>query len=354
MKKIISLLSCLILVFSLTFASGCIRNVDHSYAPVSKVILFIGDGMGPNHVANAELYYDEQMHFSGFPTKSLVDTNSLSGTTDSAAAGTAMACGVRVVNGLIAMDGTGKELTSIVELAKRDRYGAGVVTSDEVTGATPAAFSAHSPSRSNESGILFSQRESEIDLVLGGGGYSRYEDTFKKHGFTYVEEFDDLNVKKRRIFASFSDVVPSNPTNDEPTLTQLTEFAINFMERNFPGGYFLMIEGAKIDKASHSNDMQTMLENMKDFNDSVKLADSMLTEDYAIIVTADHETGKLQLAQEKEQLTNGLFKSGGHTNTKVGIYFKSTLSTVPEILLQETILNTDIFALCNYLLAIKN
>jgi alkaline phosphatase len=127
------------------------------------------------------------------------------------------------------------------------------------------------------------------------------------------------------------------------------------MEANYPTGYFLMIEGAKIDKASHSNDIATMMKNQVDFSNAVKAVDEKLQSKeggYSILVTADHETGGLQKANAKGEITNDLYTTTDHTSTKVPLYFKSTLNTTPTILSQELILNTDIFAICKELLAI--
>lgn len=365
MKKLFFKIITFVLIISAVFAFvACNENtddnkdntpVDHSNAPTSKVILFIGDGMGPNHVDNTELFYGESMYFSGFTTKTKVDTNSLSGLTDSAAAATAMATGQRVKNEIIALDGK-NPIVSITELAKADRYGAGVVTSDEITGATPSGFSAHAKSRSNSAEILLSQKDAQLDLLLGAGSYSSvYSGLFAEKGWTWAEKYSDLGLDNKRYVAAFNDVNYENGTDEIPTLTQLATYAIDYMEKNHPEGYFLMIEGAKIDKRSHSNDVYGMMKNMLDFNSAIKAVDqklSSLGDDYSIIVTADHETGGIKKANTKEEVNNDLYTTTNHTATNVNLYFKSTLTTIPEQINKELILNTDIFLLCKYLLAI--
>lgn len=351
LRRIFSLVTATCAIFAISSCQG-----SHKDAPTPKVVLFIGDGMGLNHVYNAELYYEETMYFSGFETQTLVDTNSLSGTTDSAASATAMATGQRVRNNYVATDGV-NDLTSITELAKKSRYGAGVVTSDDITGATPAGFSAHATTRKDEETILITQAKSKLDLLLGAGSYSPLtESQFQSNGWNLVKNFDELTLKRKPIVSNFTSVVPSSPTNETPTLTQLAEFSIEYMEKNYSNGYFLMIEGAKIDKASHSNDIDVMLENLYDFNSAIKLVDEMLKatgDEYTIIVTADHETGALDKAESKLDISDYLYNSPNHSNANVGLYFRSTLETVPEILNEDLILNTDIFHLCKYLLAIK-
>ena len=266
-----------------------------------------------------------------------------------------MATGQRVENGYLAISGS-NNLTSITELAKEAEYGTGVVTSDDITGATPAGFSAHANSRDNTKDILLSQKESKLDLLLGEGNHSLYKSQFEANGWAWVKNFSELTTESKRYVSLFNEVVPQNPTDVTPTLTQLACFAIDYMEANYPTGYFLMIEGAKIDKASHSNDIQTMLDNMADFNNAVKAVDEKLAKvegGYSIIVTADHETGDLQKAESKDKITAGLYRSAKHTAKEVGLYFRSTLDFAPSFLNNEVILNTNVFLLCKYLLAIE-
>ena len=358
-KIFLKILTLVLVVCTIAIFTGCTKDDEiptHDDALTSKVVLFIGDGMGPNHIYNTELYYEESMYFSSFSVKTTVDTNSLSGLTDSAAAATAMATGVRVKNEKIAIDGS-TAIVSITELAKRDQYGAGVITSDEITGATPSGFSAHAKSRNNSAEILLSQKDSSIDLLLGAGSYSSsYEGLFQEKGWNWVKTYDQLSTEKKRFVATFENVGCENGTSSEPTLTELASFAIDYMEANYPTGYFLMIEGAKIDKESSNGNVTEMMKNQLDFSNAVKTVDQKLSATgsaYSLIVTADHETGGLQKANSKAEITDDLYTTTNHTDTKVNLYFKSTLTTAPSILGGESILNTDIFLLCKELLAIK-
>ena len=364
MKNRLSLkiIAIILIISALFLFTACENKQDPSVPPshdnalTSKVVLFIGDGMGPNHVYNTELYTGASLYFSSFTTKTEVDTNSASGLTDSAAAATAMATGVKVKNGTLALDSSGNAIVSITELAKTDGYGTGVVTSDEITGATPSGFSAHAKSRNNSAEILLSQKDAKLDLLLGSGDYSSvYPNLFAEQGWTWANKFSEVNTEQKRFVATFSGVGHSNGTDDEPTLTQLASYAIDYMEANYPTGYFLMIEGAKIDKASHSGDISEMMLNQIDFSEAIKTVDQKLSAiggGYSIIVTADHETGGLQKANSKAEITDDLYTTTGHTDAKVGLYFKSTLTTIPEIINKEAILNTDIFLLCKQLLGI--
>lgn len=370
MKKLLTAIFTFALIFCLTFANACGDNSSSSsnaqnsssggqsfgrYSPVDKVVLFIGDGMGYNHVYNTELYNNAQTYFSGFETQISVDTNSLSGLTDSAAASTALATGNRTKNKHLGVLPDGTVLTSITEIAKQYGLGAGIVTTDEITGATPAGFSAHINSRDNAALIMLSQMQNPMDFIMGTGAYSNYKTILSENGFEHYSKFSALPQTKSRFFASFNSTSTTDGTDSSPTLTQMATYAINFMETNYPGGYFLMIEGAKIDKKSHSGsgrDIQKMMQELTDFSNAVQAVEQIISGDYALIVTADHETGGLKQAENKDQLTNALFTVNDHTETYVPLYFRSTLSNVPEILQSQFILNTDVFSLCKYLLAI--
>ena len=353
---VIILVLCTIFAFTACNKEDEVNHPDHSSALTPKVVLFIGDGMGVNHTYNTELYTGKQAYFSSFAITTMMETNSLSGTTDSAAAATAMATGHKVENSILALGVNNSPIASITELAKNDLYGTGVVTSDEITGATPSGFSAHAKSRNNSAEILLSQESATLDLLLGEGSYSSvYKERFEQKGWTWAESMNELNTEKKRFVATFDEVVPENGTSEKPTLTELASYAIDYMETNYPTGYFLMIEGAKIDKASHKNDVETMIKNHVDFDNAINLVDQKLASiggGYSIIVTADHETGGLQRAESKDQITNDLYTTTDHTPVNVKLYFKSTLTTAPTILDSEVIPNTDVFRLCKQLLAI--
>ena len=370
MKKLLSFLLVLILSASTMLAFGCSPSNSTPKAPGEKVILFIGDGMGENHIKNTELYYDIELSFTSFETKTMVDTSSkttLSNrnvATDSAAAATAMATGQRVINYRVALDAYNEPIPSITELAKNLGYGTGVVTSDKTTGATPSGFSAHAKDRNNTADILLSQIEGTLDLIMGSGTNSDFQSTMEEYGFTRITKYSDLSYDIPRIYTNFSDVEPEGNSDRVPNLVELTTFAINFMEKNFPDGYFLMIEGAKIDKASHSNDILAMMKNVVDFSNAIEVAKTLVTGDYTFIVTADHETGALDLAESVEEIEDSLYTSNNdiksslyhlddHSTANVGLYYYSTYTEVPKMLKNEVILNTNIFDLCCELLKIN-
>lgn len=363
-KILIALLSILML-FAISILGGFLgvfiqrkskqNTMDFSslVSSANKTVLFIGDGMGENHIKAASAFYEKEMFMTSFEKKGFVSTfsNSLVSPTDSAAAASALATGQKFDNKEVSRH-NGIDVETISEIAKKTGIGVGIVTTDSLDGATPSCFSSHANRRGDSDEIIKGQIASQIDLFLGAGKntYDNHQREIEGKGFAYSSNLNDFSFAQRRVFGSFESVVSKDGTNLAPTLEMLTKFAIDFFETNFPDGYFLMIEGAHIDKKSHSNQIFEMVEYLNSFDQSIKIAHDKLIEQngVAIIVTADHETGGLQFNnQTKEQISNSLYTRTGHSSKDVPyfIYFKPS-KNVDLNALKPKIDNTDIFKLC--------
>lgn len=357
-KKVSVVFSLLFLILVIITGTINIKRVmvqirdDYSFLnnQANKVILFIGDGMGQNQVENGKLYLQRDLFFESFEKKGYMQTNSKNTytPTDSAAAATAMATGKKVYNTKI-----GGGHTSITELAKQNNLGAGIVTTDTLTGATPAAFSSHVAKRSMSDKIVLSQLEHTIDLYLGVKHDSiiNCKTEFEEKGYEYISKYSELKPTSNKLVGAFDKIYNYEVTLDMPTLPILTEYAINYFETNYPDGYFLMIEGAHIDKSNHSNDIYNMIKYLDEFDNSIKKAYEMVgnNSDTAIIVTADHESGDLSLAKSIDKISNDLYKSTGHTANKV-YYYIHQKENEQLVHIDENIDNTHIFAICKELL----
>lgn len=318
--------------------------------PSHKVILCIGDGMGENHIQVTEYYYKSHLFFTSFPNNGYVSTFSkaLFSPTDSAASATALSTGEKTKNHFVAKKGH-QNLKTISESVKENGMGVGIVTTDSLFGATPAGFSSHAKDRSDTEEIVLGQSISGVDLFLGAGKttYDTYKDDFIKEGYAYTNTYDSLSIEENKLIGTFENVTSDNGTNTEPTLGMLASFAIEYMEYHYPNGYFLMIEGAHIDKRSHKNDMKGMMKYLKGFDDAIQNVYQKLvpTEDVTIIVTADHETGGLKWNKNKPQkITNDLYTRSGHSSkdVKYYIYTKNPLKKPLPIYID----NTDIYQIC--------
>ena len=234
-------------------SASCSLFKAHNRA-FDNIIVVIGDGMGENHILNAIDYFNLDIPVFISDKKGYIGTNSLSGVTDSAAGGTALATGRKVINGNVAWyDGEGIE--QITEIAKAEGMKTGIVTTDILSGATPAAFSAHANNRSNTFSIITTQAESDIDLFLGRYSSSYFGDEFASKGYMFVDKKDDLQNAKnsKKVMGMFEDVASSYIYERERSksvqLKEMAEFAVEYLENK--KGFFLMIEGAYIDKYSH-------------------------------------------------------------------------------------------------------
>lgn len=361
-KRIYKVMSiCIVLIICIstiviTTISGARKQKLNRYdfqtyvQPSEKVILWIGDGMGENHIEVTKHYYRSHLFFTSFPNQGYVSTFSkaLFAPTDSAASATALSTGHKVNNHFVATDGK-QPLTTISEAVKEKGMGVGIVTTDSLAGATPACFSAHAKDRNDTQDIILGQLNSQIDLFLGAGKgtYDDYEDDFIQKGYTYTNHYDTLSIEKNKLIGTFENIESEHGSNTSPTLEMLASFAVEFMEHHYPNGYFLMIEGAHIDKRSHKNDIKGMMEYLKGFDEAIQTVYQKLTltEDVTMIVTADHETGGLKWNKNKpKEVNNDLYTRSGHSSKDVKYYIYTTKSlkkTLPVY-----IDNTDIYQIC--------
>lgn len=306
------------------------------YAQQAKyVFYFIGDGMGVNQVNGTEMYLAEQegrigvtpLLFTTFPVASVATTFSTTNSvTDSSAAGTALATGAKTYNGAIGMDDQKNVLQTVAEKAKKAGKRVGVTTSVSVDHATPAAFYAHQPNRSMYYEIALDLPKAGFDFYAGGG-FLKPHTTFDKKkapsifpiieeaGYTVARGLDEYQEKataaKKMVLIQKEgarlDCLPYAIDRKEGdlTLAQITESAISFLTKEKNKGFFLMVEGGKIDWACHGNDPATVFEEVIDMDNAIKVAYEFYKKhpkETLIVVTADHETGGLGLGTDKYEL----------------------------------------------------
>lgn len=292
------------------------------------VFYFIGDGMGVNQVNGTEMYLAEKqgrigveaLNFTQFPVVNFATTYSrYNSVTCSAAAGTALATGTKTKNGTIGMDSLHEApLYSVAVKAKEAGKRVGITTSVSVDHATPAAFYAHQPSRAMYyeigtdlpetgfdfyAGAGFLQPKSpkdtaapELYSVIEGAGYKiiRGGEAFEKE---YADAAKAVFIQKEGAEASCLPYAIDRKEGDL-TLAQITENAIRFLMKEPNDGFFLMVEGGKIDWACHGNDAATVFEEVVDMAEAVQKALDFYNrypDETLIVITADHETGGVAL-----------------------------------------------------------
>ena len=312
------------------------------------VFLFIGDGMGKAHVEasiidQAERGAPEGSVFEVFPVEGETATNNaLGGTTDSAAAATALATGSKTLNGKINVNPLGKILQpTISRLSASAGRRVGVVSSVPLNHATPSAFYAFSDSRSDYYDIALQMLTSGFDYFGGGGildprgeGGTKPDirDEAAKKGYRVLEsrtELQALGSGDGRVIA-FADPLDSDlsipflvdRSAGGQSLSDFVAAGIRILDN--PQGFFLMVEGGKVDWASHDNDGPRMLGEMRDFDAAIRTALAFLKErpgETLVVVTADHETGGLSIADAGASILGRLsWSKTGHSSARVPVF----------------------------------
>ena len=317
MKRIFYLLLLALLV------TGC-----SSEPKVKYVFYFIGDGMGVNEVIGTNLYNQANsqgnVNFTGFPVVNFITTvsaNSL--VTDSSAAGTALATGTKINNGVVGVDPDGNWTGNLTEWAHAAGFGTGVATSVGVNHATPASFVAHSASRNGYEEISLQMIDSPVDFMAGatfltnrGSGHDAayFEHKADSAGIAIFKgpaAIRGIDVTKPRVLclsAKAEDSIPYaiDRKEDDTRLADFTDAGIRYLEARYgKKGFFFMIEGGKVDYAGHGNDAATCFQEVNDMAESVDLALAFLArhpKQTLIVITADHETGGLMLGSGRYEM----------------------------------------------------
>ena len=292
------------------------------------VFYFIGDGMGVNQVNGTEMYLAEQegrigaksLLFTSFPVASVATTFSATNSvTDSSAAGTALATGSKTYNGAIGMDDQKQPLQSVAAQAKAAGKKVGVATSVSVDHATPAAFYAHQPDRDMYYEIATDLPKAGFDFYAGGGFLKPTTTADKKEapsifpiieaaGYTVARGLQEYQAKAaeagKMVLIQKEGAAPDclpyaiDRQEGDLSLAEITQSAIDFLTKGKDKGFFLMVEGGKIDWACHGNDAATVFHEVVDMDNAIRVAYEFYKKhpkETLIVVTADHETGGLGL-----------------------------------------------------------
>ena len=330
-----------VFIFSLMACSSPVEQILYGNEVLSKleikefegrpknIILLIGDGTGLNQITlsrmaisgvNSRLYID-QLPYSGISLTHSADNI----ITDSAAAATAWATGTKTKNKFISVTPNEKALTSLTEALFEKGFLSGVVATSSITHATPAAFYAHVNNRYKEKKIASQLQNSNINIAFGGG-LNFFDLSATNDQIKYIYDLDELkniNTSSKRIIGLFdNDGIRRSP--DRPSQQLMTKKALDILAKRTVecSGFFLMTEGSQIDWASHDNDASRMITEFRDFDLSIKSAVEFINtrDDTLLIVTADHETGGLQILKEDNDLVHIQWGTGSHTGIPVGVF----------------------------------
>jgi alkaline phosphatase len=309
----------------------------HGNGPARNVIFINGDGMGAAHREAARLDQeglDGQLAMDSLPATGLQTTDPRdpqATITDSAAAATAWATGQKTYNGAISVDVNKNPLLTLGAEAERAGKATGIVTTAQVTDASPAAFFSNTPDRGKQSEIAEQYLEvTRPEVILGGGEdwwlpagtVGAYADApaddpteaskgsrgdlisqAKRQGYQYVTNGDELDrARGDRLLGLFSneEMFQQRPdgAGDEydpvVPLPDMTKKALDTLSRD-RDGFFLVVEEEAVDEMSHDDTGTRMLQAMRALDDAVQVARDYvaLHPDTLLIVTGDHECGGL-------------------------------------------------------------
>lgn len=321
-----------ILTIALAFNSAYFTSEAKKKDERAKYIfLFIGDGMGANHVATAESYLSHlqgklggvsltmtQFPYYGTATSFSADKS----ITDSSAAGTAIACGEKTYNGGLGVDADGNPVKSMAYDLKEDGYKIGIMSTVPINHATPGAFYASSNSRNDYYDISTQILKTDFEFFAGSGfidfrGKKGEEkeaiDAYlEKNGYEVcygIEEFrNDSKGKKKVVFCqesnraeSAGNYVSSGDIPADATLAEMLQLGIDYLGEKDP--FFFMCEGGDIDWTAHANKTMPMVMDVLEFDEAIAVAYEFYKKhpkETLIVVTADHETGGLSLGAGPE------------------------------------------------------
>lgn len=333
----------LLVLFLLMFSAITVEAKQHPYKKPKNVIFMIMDGTNSDVVTLSRWYKGEPLALDGILVGGVKTYSLRSGITDSAAAATAMATGKKTSEDMIGMIPVRENnavsvrpTSNLIEAAKKKGIATGIVSTSPIQHATPAAFSAHSLTRNDYDDIAEQQVYQEINVVLGGGkipllsdsnrnteplqqptgigsklpGYRKDGENLiniiENRGYKFIQTKAQMeNVSGSKVWGSFADediayeldrkvLAPS-----QPSLADMTKKAINILsaDRN---GFFLFVEGSKIDWAAHKNDPIGMISEILSFDSAVKeaLAFAKNDKNTLVIAVTDHGNSGLTMGNQ--------------------------------------------------------
>ncbi|ARK31827.1 alkaline phosphatase [Halalkalibacter krulwichiae] len=330
---------------------------DPSGQNVKNVILMIPDGFSSAHAANYRIFKEGEFVLDSILVGMMKTHSKNSWVTDSAAAGTAMATGVKTRNGFIGIDEDGNSLKTILEAAKEEGKGTGLVGTKSITDATPAAFATHVHTRQNE-GEIARQLMNKVDVLLGGGernflpassgGVQEQRNLIKEaesSGYTFVQtksELAEVKPNVEKLLGLFADNMMAAEIDrhrtEEPSLQEMTETALALLRRN-NNGFFLMVEGSKIDRAGHAHDPAWVMHDIAAFESAVITALEFAEKDgeTLVVVAGDHDTGGMSVGGYDEYRAEPeMLRKVEATAQFIAQCFNSERTNISEVMKQYT------------------
>ncbi|WP_054951303.1 alkaline phosphatase [Numidum massiliense] len=357
-RRHLSLFIAFIFLTAIVATPTSVRSLAKQGPPeqiATNVIFMIPDGFSADHATNYRWFKGRKAAWDDLLV-GMVKTHSADNKiTDSAAAGTAMATGVKTNNGMISVDPQGKERQTILEAARSAGKKTGLVVTSNVTNATPAVFASHVTSRHNERAIA-PQMLDRVDVLLGGGkqfflpmakgGKQQGRDLVveaNRRGFRLIENRAALRLARAdKILGLFANAemapeLDRDETN-EPSLQEMTAKAIDILSQN-SSGFFLMVEGSQIDRASHAHDAAWAMKDIAAFEQAVQTAVDFARADghTLVVIAGDHDTGGMSVGgYNKKEANLEVLRHVNASGNAIAAKLNADRSNVAEIVFQHT------------------
>ena len=313
-----------------------------------NIILLIADGMSLSQITAYRMMkgsLNERISMDNFPYSGIVLTHSYNAAvTDSASSATAYSTGFKTNNGVLGLDKDLNVLENLTETIDKFGFVSSLISTSEVTHATPAAFASHVDLRWKTDIISSQMIDSKVATILGGGRYffiPEEEGGKREDGINLLNEINQSHILltqkndlsnisgslNKQVLGLFADEhLRDEDKKDnhklEPSLAEMLEYSVsrsNLLIDQGCAGFFVMAEGSQVDWAGHSNDFDYLIREMGDFNEAVDLALEIAMErkDTLVVVTSDHEVGGL-LIEPSNPIDNSLDEVKFSFNTAVG------------------------------------
>lgn len=298
-----------------------------------NIILMIGDGTGLAQWYSGYTANRGSLSVFNIPTVGLSVTASASSyITDSAAGATSMATGVQTNNRYIGVDANGVSVPTLAEELKQQGYNTAIISSDDVTGATPASFYAHQPERGLSEPIAADFMKSGVDILIGGGIKNFTErkdkrnllDELKADGYFVSTSFASLNAITENRFVVLDTTASVSIQNGRKNiLSQALSKSLNTLTKQ-KKSFFVMLEAAQIDWGGHANNLGYIVTEVLDFDTVIGEAMQFVDNhpETLLIITADHETGGLSMLDGdlKSGYVQGAFSTTDHSGIPVPVF----------------------------------
>ena len=319
---------------NLSFSQSIKLELSKKNKVPTNIILMIADGAGLSQITAAMYENDNKLNLENFKVVGFQKTHSANSLiTDSAASGTAMACGTKTTNGTIGIDTKNNYYESILKICEKKGYNSGMIVTSSVVHATPASFYANVISRAKYQEIAYQLSKSEVDFFIGGGERHFIKRNDKKNLINEMKEwefvksldqFDSSTSKKVGYFTSYEEP-PTLKEGRKPLLDiGLNSILKKLNSRDEP--FFLLVEGSQVDWGGHDNDLEYVTNEYIEFDRAVGVALKFVDENpnTLLVVTADHETGGLAITSNKIKKLNSdaRFSTKGHSASMVPVFSK--------------------------------